>query len=376
VIRRIWVRIILLLALAVVPSTLLQLSLQKDSVDIVYNLADDTGVRDVLDRYLDRLKHSAIDRPDQEASLRDEFARVVEVKRSVESLFIARSAIDDQLQLQTAIIVAAVLFVSVLGSVLISRGIVDHVHLLIADRERTMGKLRDLESLQRWQQVARTLVHELRAPLTPIQLIASDLGAKFHDLDDTQLERYLQSAQTLLSEQVRSIEAMIGSFTTFGRLPAPEFAKTSLGLQVDLFVASYRSAFGHGVSFQWDDPDNDPPVMLDAKLIRDVLFNLVKNAAEANGGETQIKLHLSSDGESVACHIANTGVSIPDSVSKSLFEPYVSTKAGGESGNMGLGLAISKKIALDHGGDLVLSNPGSDGIVEFKLTIPRMKAEL
>ena len=374
-IRRIWMRIILLLALAIIPATLLQFKLQKESVDIVYDLADSTGVRQVLDQYLSEIKDEARLRPELEESLRDEFIRTMDVKRSVESFFMARATIDDHLRVQTIVIVVVALLISILGSLWISRGIVKHVDGLMKERERSQAKLRDLESLQSWQRIARTLVHELRAPLTPIQLIASDLDVKFNDLDHETLGTYLHSAQRLLNEQVRSIEGMISSFTAFGRLPQPELQFGTLGEQIASFAANYVSAFGTGVTFDWQLLAIDPPVMLDPKLIRDLLFNLVKNAAEANGGQTKVTFQLIEAPGQVYCLISNTGAPIPPDLSKKLFEPYVSSKIGSESSNMGLGLTICRKIALDHGGDLVLVSNGDLDPVTFRLELPRSNTE-
>lgn len=374
-IRRIWMRIILLLALAIVPATLLQLKLQKETVDIVYDLADSTGVRQVLDQYLSEIKDQARLRPELEEALRGEFMHTMDVKRSVESFFMARATIDDHLRVQSIVIVVVALLISILGSLWISRGIVKHVEGLMKERERSQAKLRDLESLQSWQRIARTLVHELRAPLTPIQLIASDLNAKFNDLDHETLGTYLHSAQRLLNEQVRSIENMISSFTAFGRLPPPELQSGTLGDQVASFVTHYGSSFGGGVKVNLEPPANDPLVMLDPKLIRDLLYNLVKNAAEANSGQTKVTFQLIEAPSQVCCLISNTGTAIPPGLSKKLFEPYISSKSGSESNNMGLGLTICRKIALDHDGDLLLVNNGDQGPVTFRLELPRAKME-
>lgn len=374
-IRRIWIRIIWLLTLAVVPATLLQLHLQKESVDIVYDLADSTGVRQTLDQCLSQIKEAAKARPELEESLRGEFMRTMDVKRGVESFFMARSSIDQHLRLQTAVIVVTALLISIFGSLWISRGIVKHVHSLMTERERAQAKIRDLESLKSWQRIARTLVHELRAPLTPIQLIASDLDAKFDNLDHEALGTYLRGAQSLLNDQVRSIEAMISSFTAFGRLPPPELQPCKMAEQVKNFVTQYDAAFGSGVSLDCEIPASDPSVLLDPKLFRDLLYNLVKNAVEANHGETRITFQISESPEHAFCLIKNTGVPIPGDLSEKLFEPYVSSKAGSDSSNMGLGLTICRKTALDHGGDLRLVNHGVKGSVTFKLELPRANME-
>ncbi len=369
-IRRIWIRIFFLLAIAVVPATLLQLKLQKDSVGVVYNLVEGTGVRETLDQFLALIKAEAQRNPQLESTLREEFGRITAVKRSLESFFYARPTIDEHLRTQTSLIIVATLLISILGSLIISRGIVRHVQILMTERERAQAKLRDLDTLKNWQAIARMLVHELRAPMTPIKMISSDLDIKFRNLDHQSFETYLSSAQKLLGEQVQSIESMISAFTTFGRLPPPELQLSTLDDQVKSFCDQYSSAFGPDVKINFNRSQSNESAKIDPKLIRDLFFNLVKNAVEANQGKTQVSFTVSSDKDHVICLISNTGLPIANELSGKLFEPYVSSKAGNNDANMGLGLTICRKIALDHGGDLILLSNGTSGPVTFKLEIP------
>nr|MDQ3235840.1 ATP-binding protein [Pseudobdellovibrionaceae bacterium] len=114
-------------------------------------------------------------------------------------------------------------------------------------------------------------------------------------------------------------------------------------------------------------------VSIDVKLVRDLLFNICKNAAEANLNSTQITLEMFEEADFVALTIHNTGVQIPDTLRNTLFDPYISTKLGYESQNMGLGLTIARKIALDHGGDLRLLE-ASDG-AKFQVELPRIDSQ-
>ncbi|RYZ48489.1 MAG: hypothetical protein EOP07_25720, partial [Proteobacteria bacterium] len=178
-IRDIWLRIAALLALAVFPIMFLQLKLQQDSVALVYSLADKTEIRPTLDESLKQLRESARALPEKEAEYKAAFQKTLETKRSLEEFFLAQSSIDRDIRTQTVIITLLVLAISLLGSVWISRGIVRRVQTLINERERAASKLRDLKSLQNWQGVAKILVHELRAPLTPIKLVTTDLDHQY-----------------------------------------------------------------------------------------------------------------------------------------------------------------------------------------------------
>jgi nitrogen fixation/metabolism regulation signal transduction histidine kinase len=273
-------------------------------------------------------------------------------------------------------ITALVLLVSLLGSLLISRGIVARVSRLMEEQQRAAAKLRDLSALKNWQAVARVLVHELKAPVTPIKLIATDLERKYNSLTPEAFGRYVEDAQKLLAEQVVAIETMIEGFTRFGRLPAPNRRRTNLADFLRDFSSNYGEAFGPGVRLSVTSMAHDMLVDMDAKLMRDLLFNLCKNAGEANHGDTEITMAMtiSTTGSGASVEVRNTGAIISEELQDSVFEPYVSTKHDLEKSNMGLGLTIAKKIALDHGGDLILVRDKTFAGTIFRMDLPSAKA--
>ena len=369
-IRTIWIRIAVLLALAVLPATLLQLKLQGDSIAFVFDVADRTGMRLTLDSYLAQLRESAKLLPAKEAEFRAHFQEASLTKRAVEEFFLARSSIDREIRNQMLTITLATLLMSLLSSLLISRGIVKRFRSLIKERERAASKLRDLSSLQNWQMIARTLVHELKAPMTPIKLITSDIDRKYQTLDPQSFERYLGEAKTLLAEQIAAIESMIDGFTMFGRLPQPNPRATDLNLFLRDFVTTYSSSFGLNVTIHNEIEAHAEAVPFDQQLIRDLLFNLMKNASEANNGATKITLRSHIEGNAAVVWVHNTGSQIPDELKLTIFDPYVSTKKDFEHSNMGLGLTVARKIALDHGGDLLLDEQAFEGGVTFRIELP------
>lgn len=364
-IKQIWLRIIALLALAVVPVILLQLKLQEESVTLVFEMADKTEARAMVDDVLQHLRAEAKRYPEREEEFKAKFLQISDSKRSLEGFFLAKESIYQNIRYQTLILSVIVLIVSLLGSLLISRGIVRRVKALIHEREKTARKLRDLKSLENWQNVAKTLVHELRAPMTPIKLIASDLDFKRRSLPPASFDAYLRDAQNLMTEQIEAIESMIEGFTIFGKLPLPQLQSTSIHALLKNFVENYQRAFGQSVELGVEFHSPDRERSLDAKLLRDLLFNLCKNASEANDSKTTITITYERSLGSDRIVVHNSGRSVPDSVAKSLFDPYVSTKGGQ---NLGLGLAISRKIALDHNGDLSLLKVASG--VSFLIDLP------
>lgn len=364
-IRQIWIRIAALLGLAVIPLLILQLKLQEDGIKLIYSLADRTEIRPTLDQYLNHLREDARKTPEFEGLFKEEFLKVSKTKQALEGFFLAQDSIFRDIRYQTISISLGVLAISLLGSLLISRGIVKRAQELMDERAKAATKLRDLHALQNWQNIAKILVHELRAPMTPIKLVVSDLAFKKKTLSEAQFDRYIDDAQKLMSEQVEAIEGMIGGFTVFGKLPSPQFQDLSIHTFLGDFIHNYGQTFGENVQLRLHLSEPDRVRSLDGKLLRDLFFNLCKNAAEANQGSTEITLSYKHSGYSDQILIHNSGASIPDALVDSLFDPYVSSKGGS---NMGLGLAIARKIALDHQGDLTLySNQNG---VTFQLDLP------
>ncbi|MDQ3232412.1 MAG: hypothetical protein M3Q07_11370, partial [Pseudobdellovibrionaceae bacterium] len=141
--KKVWLRIIALLALAVAPLMVLQIKIQGDSVDLIYDLADRTDIRPSLDRLLGQLREDAKRTPENEAYFKARFAEVMKLKMSFEEFVLARSSIDRDIRLQTIGIALLVLGISLIGSVRISKGIVNKVHILIQAAEKANSKLRD-----------------------------------------------------------------------------------------------------------------------------------------------------------------------------------------------------------------------------------------
>jgi signal transduction histidine kinase len=370
-ITRIWLQIAVLLAIAVLPAMLLQLKLQSDGLSLVFDLADKAATRPILDAYLETLKEAAQSAPDRAAAIKTRFREVQAARRALEEFFLAKDSIAGEIQRQTLINTMWALGLSLAASVLVSRLIVGKFRRLLEEQERAAAKLRDVAALENWQTMARSLVHELRAPITPIKLIATDIEAKFEAMPRDPFKAYLSQSQTLVLDQVRAIEGMIGAFTEFGKLPKADPAPVDSAAFVRTFVATYGRAFGdHATLVLGQAPSGPEPVVIDQKLVRDLLFNLCKNAAEANpAANTRITVGLERRGKVAAVTVHNTGTTIPVAMTDRIFEPYVSGHDPSKA-NTGLGLAIARKIALDHGGDLRLVQNDAVAGVAFRFEFP------
>jgi signal transduction histidine kinase len=368
----IWIRIFLALLVVVLPIAGLQLRLQVESIRIVYALAEKTGIHEVMDQYLSQLREEAKKNPSEEVMYRKKFNEVVTNKRALESFFFAKSSLEDSIAYQTLLAVLGVLILALLVAIFIAHGIVKKFDLIIKERERAVAKLKDLASLQNWQTLASVLVHELRAPITPIKFIATDIEQRAERMKFEEFKVYLGKANQLVLEQIRTLEDMINSFTEFGKLPEPALVKVDLVSLLNKFVHEYAAGFGAEVQLAFRGVELRAQILADAVLIRQLLFNLCRNASEENEGKTTVTFSIAEKASEFCLSVHNTGASVPSHLKEKIFEPYVSAKSENGKLNRGLGLAICRKIAFDHQGELVLGGDSPLGGATFILTLPKI----
>ncbi len=233
----------------------------------------------------------------------------------------------------------------------------------------TFDDITELLSAQRkaaWADVARRIAHEIKNPLTPIQLAAERLKRRFTREITSDPETFSQCADTIV-RHVGDIGRMVDEFSAFARMPTPVLRPEDLGRLVREALVLPRTAHAD-IAWRVDLPESGPMVSCDRRLLGQALTNLLQNAADAvamrargegePAGEIGIDL-LVSEAE-VAIHVTDDGVGLPEQDRDRLTEPYVTHKPKGT----GLGLAIVKKIMEDHGGRVVLEDrPSGQGAV-------------
>ncbi|WP_413203730.1 ATP-binding protein [Rhodospirillum sp. A1_3_36] len=236
--------------------------------------------------------------------------------------------------------------------------------------------LQDAQRKAAWADVARRIAHEIKNPLTPIQLSAERLKRKYLKQITDDPETFLRCTETII-RHVGDIGQMVDEFSSFARMPAPEILPTNLREVVSQAVYLQRDAYGARITFETELPESPLKVPCDSRQISQALTNLLKNAVEAIEGRDKpgpddpplergrIRVALfEKDGLAVITLVDN-GRGLPDMEVKRLTEPYVTTRSKGT----GLGLAIVKKILEDHEGDLVLTNAEGGGAC-VSLTLP------
>lgn len=220
-----------------------------------------------------------------------------------------------------------------------------------------------------WGEVAKRLAHEIRNPLTPIQLSAERLAWKLQDKLGEQDAQILARSTDTIIKQVAAMKEMVEAFRNYARAPSLKLEKQDLNKIIEEVLLLYEAgACTFDAVFS-----NIPAVMYaDTTAMRQVLHNIFKNAAEAAEEAAQPEVHIhtaNADGQ-ITLTVTNNGKSFSKNMLANAFEPYVTDKPTGT----GLGLPVVKKIVEEHGGRIVLSNPAEGG-ASVKITLPALVEE-
>ncbi|HEV7241523.1 MAG TPA: ATP-binding protein [Thermoanaerobaculia bacterium] len=215
------------------------------------------------------------------------------------------------------------------------------------EREEYRGRVTSL------QETARRHAHEIKGPLTAARLELerfADLARKGASEED------LSRAQESLGEELDRLARFTREFSTFGGLGQPVLRRESLGQVIEEFCTTFANAWP---SLALQDGGGDAVVCMDRDMLRQVLVNLCTNSVGA--GARGVSLSIVRNGARVMLDVRDDGSGISASLRGRVFDPYVTTRKIGEG--MGLGLSISRKLMLDHGGDLVLLETSEKGTV-------------
>jgi len=230
----------------------------------------------------------------------------------------------------------------------------------------TLDDMTDLVYAQRlaaWGDVARRVAHEIRNPLTPIQLSAERLHRKFGKQIETDRPVFDQCTETIV-RQVEQIRRMVAEFSDFARMPTPDFAEEKISALVREAVM-LQIASNPEIRFDLSKMEPSLRVNCDRGLISQALTNLLLNAVEAIGARIdkqkhegqqpdrgEISISVSQVGKLAKISVTDNGIGLPVKERKTVVEPYVTTKSSGT----GLGLAIVKRMVEEHGGTLSLKD--------------------
>jgi two-component system, NtrC family, nitrogen regulation sensor histidine kinase NtrY len=208
--------------------------------------------------------------------------------------------------------------------------------------------------------VARRVAHEIKNPLTPIQLSAERLKRKYLRFITEEQDNFVKYTDTI-TKHVADIGKMVEEFVSFARMPTPRFEEEDIASIIRKAIFSAQVS-NPGIEYVHDVPESGICFKCDERQVTQVLTNLLKNAAEAIEGKQAaqpdepvkgvIRVSLASKGDKLEITIEDNGVGFPPADINKVLDPYVTTRSKGT----GLGLAIVKKIVEDHKGTIGLSN--------------------
>ena len=238
----------------------------------------------------------------------------------------------------------------------------------------TFDDITDLLSAQRkaaWSDIARRIAHEIKNPLTPIELASDRLMKKYRPDDESKARQFDEYVQ-IISRQVGDIGRMVDEFSNFARMPAavlqPQNLADIIAGQFELIQVEYPD-----IDFRRNVPDGPIMIDADAGLLRQALTNILQNAAEAvaeakQQSDPSIELAVKMQKSQVQITVLDNGPGFPEMNLDELIEPYVTTREKGT----GLGLSIVQKIIQDHNGRLGLDNT-QDGGAQVMIELPLLE---
>jgi nitrogen fixation/metabolism regulation signal transduction histidine kinase len=247
---------------------------------------------------------------------------------------------------------------------------------MVRDIRSSRDRIEYLQRMAAWQEMARRLAHEIKNPLTPIQLAMQDVHERYEG-DDARFRRRLRDARDIVEEEVRTLRRLVTEFSDFARLPVPALEPADL---VELARECARTLEpaamlpeGAGPervpSLRAELPDAPVPVAVDAGLLRKAVDNLVRNAtqalAQAGVERGHVVLAVARTPSGALLEVRDDGPGVPEPERARVFDAYFTTKSEGT----GLGLAITKKIVLEHGGTIECA-PAPEGGAAFRIHLP------
>jgi two-component system, NtrC family, nitrogen regulation sensor histidine kinase NtrY len=236
------------------------------------------------------------------------------------------------------------------------RQLVESFNRMAVDLDHQRRDLERSNRLAAWAEMARQVAHEVKNPLTPIQLSAQHLRRVFDD-PSVDFRAALETCTTTILDQVRKLRQIATEFSSFARPPGADRSLASLPDVVRETLAPYAAGLPAGVSLDLHVNGGVPPVRVDRRLLGRAVVNLIENALQAIGDSGRIRVTVRGRGGRAEVEVADSGPGIEPAVRERMFEPFFSTKSSGS----GLGLALVKKILEDHGGGVELSSEPGQG---------------
>ena len=248
------------------------------------------------------------------------------------------------------------------------------LNLMMEDLRTAKERAVVAERIAAWQEVARRLAHEVKNPLTPIQM-AMDTLRKTWRTKHPKFDEVIEESTSTVLEEADRLKRIVTEFSEFARMPKPTFGPTDVGDVVTSALGLYQGAAP--VEPRLAEPL--PRIEADRGQLTQVLLNLLENARDAialrgepGGGRIVVSTRRGEAGDRVEIAVEDNGPGVPTDIKDRMFTPYFTTKQG--SGGTGLGLAIVHRIVSDHGGRIMVTDAAGGG-ARFVVELPIKQGE-
>jgi len=303
-------------------------------------------------------------------SYRAQFDEVQELKHVYASPDLIKTGVRRSLIIYFAIGLVATILTAVLVATALSRNIARGYARAFEELHREKARVRYLEEMSSWQELAKMLAHEIKNPLTPIEVLVTSLSKAYLAQPQAEFAAHLRETQTMISEELAHLKNTVSKFSEFAKLPAVQLAEEDVPDVIRQHLKAIGAQFDNAeLTFECTDCSEPVRARIDSTLFRQALMNIVRNGVEANlPRKVRFAVAVEPREDRLVMSLTNDGEPVPEAIADRIFDPYVSGKSGQD--NMGLGLAIVKKIIIEHGGDV--SYRETAGKPSFVISLPRV----
>ena len=324
----------------------------------------------ILQNYRDDLKLLKTLDPDKAEVYKSRFLQTSDELIVYEKPGLLQQVLRDTYLTYYLVLFVLVLIVSLVAAVWLSQNVARSYKTLLNSDLKKAEKLQSLSHFNEWQTIAGKLAHEINNPLTPIEMMVSNLNRVYLNADPKSFKENLNETTSVVSEEVYKLKEMVSHFSQFAKLPEPVLKEANIAEYCESFITQHQNGWPV-VKFTVliENDVKNLNVKIDHLLINQCLINIINNAVQANPTKDTLQISMSLKRENsaeISMVLFNDGVKIDNEIRKHIFKMHYSSKKSAE--NMGLGLAIVKKILLDHNGDIIclLLDKGA----AFKINLP------